>query len=154
MQVTIMTDASHCHTHNVAGIGYWIVSERGKHGGGAILQGTVKNSYEAEYKAVANALCIALRSGIAHKGDSILIQLDNMGVINCLKKRTSPKTELAPIDAYIWRMAKENNLLLKIKHVKAHTNTKDKRSISNMLCDKRAKEAMRIAREKAQDAME
>lgn len=147
MLVTLMTDASLCHKTGAAGFGYWCASDRGKRAGGNIIKGVVKDSYEAEFKGVANSLQASINAGLIAEGDRVLVQLDNLGVVNCINdKNNKPRHDLVEVMRFITNTAKKHRLKIVCRHVKGHTNLTDNRYLANDHCDVRAKKAMREAR--------
>ncbi|EMB5690451.1 RNase H family protein [Acinetobacter baumannii] len=146
MNVTLMTDASHCPETGAGGFGFWCVSDRGKLAGGKPLQGKIKDSYEAEMKAVANALNIGIRAGLISSGDKVLIQLDNTGVIQCIKKKCKPRNDVKHVLDYIFEYARDFLIELECRHVKGHSKKTESRYSSNKHCDRIAKQNMRLAR--------
>lgn len=147
MLVTLMTDASHCQQTGAAGFGFWCVSNRGKLAGGKPLNGKIKDSYEAEAKGVANSLVIGFRSGIIQQGDTVIIQLDNTGVvlgINGKLKKT--RKDVKAVLSFIRNFKIQNNLSIECRHVKGHSKKTENRFSANKHCDKLAKEQMKMAR--------
>ncbi|MFA7523078.1 MAG: RNase H family protein [Halothiobacillaceae bacterium] len=151
MRVTIIADASFCPNTNVAGYGYWIATERGKQGGGGEMKGRVEGNIAAEMQAVANALHIALRLTLVQQKDEVLIQTDCMAAIDAFegKRRNLPAQEWEAV-CVLRRLRSDNDLQLVFRHVKGHTGKKEARFVTNKLCDRRAKEAMRRARARVQ----
>ena len=146
MLITLMTDASHCSETMAGGFGFWCASDRGKLSGGKPLQGKIKDSYEAEMKGVANALSIAIKSGIVLTGDKVLIQLDNIGVINCIKRKCKPRQDVEKVMTYIFKCKKDFKLEFECRHVKGHSKENGSRFSANKHCDRIAKEQMKIQR--------
>lgn len=147
MRVTIITDASYCPDTNVAGYGYWIACERGKQGGGGEMKSLVDGSVEAEMQAIVNAVHIAASLSLVQAQDDILIQTDCMAAIDAFRgtRKVLKKQELEAVYA-LSRLRCKHGLGIGFKHVKGHSNNTDARSITNKLCDKRAKESMKRAR--------
>jgi len=146
MRVTLMTDASHCPKWGAGGYGFWCASDRGKLPGGGALQGVIKDSYEAEMKAVANAMHTSIKAGLIADSDTLLIQLDNLGVVNCINGLNKPRADVAKVLQYIFQLGKQFNLTIKAKHVKGHTNRTENRYVANGHCDERAYKGMKQAR--------
>jgi ribonuclease HI len=154
MRVTVIADASHCPDTKAAGYGFWAVSERGRHGGGGSMQGPMDTSSAAEMAALANGLFHALFKGIAQQGDHVLLQTDCQAAIDAFESR---RTVLTPDE----RRAKKELFGLKVKHgvtvsfrhVKGHTSRTEARYVTNNLCDKRAKDGMRLARKRIKESM-
>lgn len=149
MQVTVMCDASHCPDTLIAGYGFWIVSSRGGlPGAGAIYN--VDSSLTAEMLAVGSAVFNGLSDGFISWGDKLLIQLDCLGAIDRFEKSKKgiviTNTQHQAI-GYFDHILKEYDLEVEFRHVKAHTADTSKRSNSNRLCDRRARKAMRTARD-------
>lgn len=151
MLVTLMTDASHCSETGAGGFGFWCVCERGKLAGGDMLKGFIADSYEAEMKGVANSLQTAINNGLILPRDTVLIQLDNLGVIDAIRGKWTRKNVQYIVD-YILSTAKNNRLKLICKHVKGHSKQEGNRFLANNHCDKKAKEMMRKRREEINQA--
>ena len=146
MLVTIMTDASVCPS-GAAGYGFWIVSQRGGTPGGAPFKTPIKDSYEGEFKAVVNAIAYGLKQELIEYGDEVLVQLDNKGVVDILKNKLAPREDLQAAHRILKRTLQTNNIKLRARHVKGHSNVKDQRSKANKMCDMRARLAMKEARD-------
>lgn len=147
MLVTLMTDASVCDVEKVAGFGMWVVSKRGKLGYGDYIPKPICDSYIAEIEAAIHSLAVALVRGLIQKKDRVLVQLDNQGAIDCLRfKEVSRSDALEAQDT--WRkLINAYDLTIELRHVKGHSQDKNKRFVSNNICDKRAKQAMRHYRD-------
>jgi hypothetical protein len=52
------------------------------------------------------------------------------------------RSDIQPVFDLLIALVSKYSLTLVAKHVKAHTKNKDKRSLANNFCDKRAKEEM------------
>lgn len=155
MRVTIIADASFCPDTNVAGYGFWIASERGKQGGGGEMKCRVDGNIAAEMQAVVNALYIAHRLQLVQAADEVLIQTDCMAAIDAFegKRRNLPAQEWEAVKV-LRRLRSDHSLRVVFRHVKGHTGKKEARFVTNHLCDKRAKEAMRRARARVQLEMQ
>lgn len=142
-----MTDASVCGSTGIAGYGYWVVSLRGGNPGQGLLKGKIADSFEGELKAVVNALKDSLNKNHIQYGDHVVIQLDNSGVVNCIKgvNKVRPK-DIHVLDIFK-QLLRINNITVDARHIKGHTSKKDSRYVANMMCDKRAKHEMRKARD-------
>ena len=151
MRVTIIADASFCPDTNVAGYGYWIASERGKQGGGGEMKSLVEGNIAAEMQAVVNAIHIAHRLQLVQATDEVLIETDCIAAIDAFdgKRKNLPLQEWDAVRV-LRRPRSEYDLRIVFRHVKGHTGKKEARYITNHLCDKRAKEAMRRARARVQ----
>lgn len=146
MRVTVIADASYCPEHKVGGYGFWIASERGKHGGGGALRCPI-NNIVAEEMAVVNALYIALQVGLVHAQDEVLMQTDCMGAIDAFRgTRNKLQAQEHEVVSTFNNLKERFSLVLEFRHVKGHSNRREARYTTNRLCDRRAKEAMRKAR--------
>lgn len=151
MLTTLMCDASWDPKTHVAGYGYWIVNKRGKKGGGSSFRGKIVDAGVAELMAVANSLCIGVREDLIQVGDQVLIQTDCLGVIHLFTGQRLPrKGQESDAYAVIRRVEHLHKLSIRLRHVKGHAGSMEKRAIANRLCDERAKQAMRKARAKQQ----
>lgn len=149
MNVTIIADASFCPEEHVGGYGYWIASHRGKLGGGGKIAngGHVVTSTSAEMMAIANAMWHAVDNNLVQRADSVLIQTDCMAAIQAFQMtRLHLVDQERAVVKYVQGLQQHLGLEIRYRHVKGHTSIDDARSITNRMCDKRAKEAMRIAR--------
>jgi ribonuclease HI len=153
MRVTIIADASHCPDTLAAGYGYWAISERGSRGGGGPLAKPIDKSSAAEMAALVNALYVALEVGIALPGDHVLLQTDCMGAIQALEsKRTGLSSDERSAKGKFYELKKSADVTVSFRHVKGHTTVKDARSVTNRLCDERAKAGMRLARKRIKES--
>ncbi|WAX22399.1 RNaseH [Pseudomonas phage MiCath] len=147
MLVTIICDASWCPDTGAGGYGYWIASGRGKRGGGGRLRNPTVGSNVAEMYAACNSLFIAWRVGLVVTGDEVLIQTDSMATIQAflgLRVNLLPQEEEACNQ--LRNLTKQIGITVRWRHVKGHTSTRDARSATNRMCDKRAKEYMKMMR--------
>lgn len=145
MLVTVMTDASVCPT-GAAGYGFWIVSKRGGTPGGSPFKTLIKDSYEGEFKAVVNAISYGLKHALIEATDEILVQLDNKGVVSLLNNQVPPRSDTKEAYDILKSLIQTNQITLRARHVKGHSNVKDQRSKANKMCDMRARLAMKEAR--------
>jgi hypothetical protein len=148
MNVTIISDASHCPNLNVGSYGFWAVSKRGSHGGGGVLTGTQQDALVCEAKAIVNAIHCALKLGIAADGDNVLLQTDCMHAIFHLDKRIKKvkRKDLKAIGAAFDKLKAEHSLVIELRHVRGHTRVMDQRSKAQRMTDKRARENLAKAR--------
>lgn len=151
MWVTVMTDASWCPDTKAGGFGYWVVSDRGRHGGGGELKQLPGCATEAEMMAVVNGLHCALKLAIAQKGDGILIQTDcqwAITVFNLVSLSNLPENakQFLPILKAFKALKEKHELRIVFRHVKGHSVRKNPRYIANNMCDKRARQGMLTVR--------
>lgn len=146
MNVTVLTDASHCPDLKVAGYGFWIASERGKLPGSGVMKNLVRTSTLAEMQAVVNALWKGAKAGLIRKGDELLIQIDCEAAIYAFRHKRNVADDEKEVVEQLYRILTTLDLKCKFRHVKAHTGSDAARSRANDSCDKRAKKAMRRAR--------
>lgn len=155
MRVTIIADASHCNDSGAAGYGYWIASERGKHGGGGFVQRKVGGSIAAEMMAVVNALAIAVKRELVQKGDHVLLQTDCQGAIDAfIGVRTRLPPDERDAKGAFFELKRLHGFTFSFRHVKGHTTRPEARYVTNNLCDKRAKDGLRLARRFLADSKE
>jgi ribonuclease HI len=148
MRVTIIADASHCSDTGAAGYGYWIATERGKHGGGGFIRQKVSGSIAAEMMAIINAVAVAAKRELLQKGDHALLQTDCQGAIDSftgLRKRLTQHEKDAK--ELFFELKRGTGFTFSFRHVKGHTSRPEARFVTNNLCDKRAKDGLRLARE-------
>jgi len=153
MRVTVIADASHCPDSGAAGYGYWAISERGRQGGGGPIQSALDGSSAAEMCALVNGLYFACESGIAAPGDHILLQTDCTSAILALEsKRTELTRDERSAKARFYELKKKYDVRVSFRHVKGHSGKQDARSVTNHLCDQRAKVGMRLARKRIKES--
>lgn len=147
MNVELTTDASADQEGN-AGYGFWCVSTRANGlAGGSPLKGYIKDSYQAEAKGVVCALIQCIKKGSIKNNDTILIQLDNVGVINLFSNpKANVRVDLIEVKDYLNELISRYNLTINYRHVKGHSTTKGNRYTANKLCDMRANKARKEAR--------
>jgi ribonuclease HI len=141
---TLLVDASWCPNTGVAGYGYWIASDRGKLGGGAALQGILSSSNLAEMQAICNVIHIAKSKGLILPQEEVLVQTDCIAAILGLRNARPLNADEEQTRAKFAELTEDH--LVVFRHVKAHTGRWEARFSANRKCDKRAKDAMRIAR--------
>lgn len=155
MIVTVMSDASFCHTTKASGWGIWIRSDRGIYEAGGKFKNQPESATEAEAMALSIAVFAAFRQGIAEPGDRLIVQTDCMQNIHAYDgaKRRRSKLILDTVK-YTKDLIAEKKCTFEIRHVRAHDPKAGKRNYINDVCDKLAKKAMRkIQRERrAQNA--
>lgn len=145
MLVTVMTDASWCPDTHAGGYGFWIACERGKLPGGGPFKVTVRSAGHAEMMAICNAIYDARKNGLVQAGDTVLIQTDCRQAMDVLTQRVH--VGYKDIIDYFQDVTTRGRLVVRFRHVKAHTANSDNRSVANKMCDLRAKAGMREARE-------
>ncbi len=150
MHITIISDASYCHTTHKVGFGFWIACKRGKMAGEGILYEEVTNSNVAEMRALVTALHVAVRENLVRRYDKVMLQTDCQGAIQGLDcKRSLNRQELDTYNFYK-DICDNHNLTIVFRHVKGHTNLQDARFRCNNACDRRAHRALQKARNGAQ----
>ena len=152
MRVTIIADASHCTETKAAGYGFWAVSERGRHAGGGPMKDPVDTSSAAELLAIVNGFFFAKLRGIITAGDHVLLQTDCQRAIDVFEGRiqTMTRDERAGRKRF-YELKREYACTVSFRHVKGHTDRTEARYVTNNLCDKRAKEGMRLARKRLKE---
>lgn len=150
--VTINTDAGHVPNLNVASFAYWIRFEGNKLCGSGLLKGKVMDSWEAEMKAVINALHVLLNNPPPRKITKIIFNRDHDGVDMTRKKRRDPfLTDRLILLAE--KLIQQNEFtgsihsFCEFRHVKGHSRKKDDRSWVNRWCDEQCSAHLRPYRE-------
>lgn len=134
---TILTDASWCPSQKVAGWAAWIVCNDERYKRYDAFFEKVDSSHEAEIKAIINGVYIAKR---VFDPDHYHVVSDCLTAMNVLQGKAGGKVWHAKLLEIV------GTTRVTFAHVKAHTNTKDKRSYVNNWCDFNAKMAMRRLR--------
>lgn len=107
----------------------------------------VANNIIAEMQAVANSLHSALKRGLVCSGDEVLLQTDCIPAIDAFEsKRKKLIADEHEVLSVVQNLQERFNLTLTFRHVRGHTAHQGARYVTNNLCDKRAKAAMRQAR--------
>jgi len=148
MRITIIADASHCPDTGKAGYGFWIASQRGKLGGDGVLKGCINNNISAEIMALMNALHAGINAGLICRDDSVLLQTDCQSAIDAFEgRRQSMSAREKELVKFYLSLRKRYSLNISMKHVKGHTRNKDARYVVNNICDRKARQHMRKARD-------
>lgn len=147
MLVTIICDASFCQDTHAAGYGFWIVSDRGRLGGGDVFLTNPPDIATAELWAIVNSVAFAFSRHIAEFGDHIRVQTDCMAVIHLLTEIRAPKhtQEAQAVDTLRLNL-RRHAATFTVVHVKGHTRKEEARFVTNRIADKRAKMHMRHRR--------
>lgn len=111
------------------------------------MKNRLESNIVAEMQAVVNALHIATRLTLVQSTDEVLIQTDCMAAIDAFNgTRKSLNGQEREAVQVLHRLRSQLCLSITFRHVKGHTGKKEARFVTNKLCDRRAKEAMRRAR--------
>lgn len=147
MFATLITDAS--HSGWIGTWAAWTVSDNQRHTKSGILKGPIRDSNEAELKAIANGL--ALTQSRFPEVKRILIQSDSLHALWVISGRITPVNP-AEIETKKLICKRFSGIRLLTKHVKGHTRCKDARSFVNRWCDKECRRLLNIARSEARCA--
>lgn len=148
MLITINTDAS--WIEGFAGYAFWIVCDAGKIQKAGKIKSKVKGSQQAEMMCICNALHTLKHSRF--KGiNKVIINTDSEPCILALKNFKS-SFEGAKECLYMMMeicvangmTLRDSNKMFELRHVKAHTGKKDKRSFVNEWCDKESRKYCKI----------
>ena len=97
--------------------------------------------------ALANGLAQCIAKGIAIKKDHVLLQTDCQSAIDAFESRRKVLTpDEKRAKKVLFGLKETHGITVSFRHVKGHTNRTEARYVTNNLCDKRAKEGMRLAR--------
>lgn len=150
MWVTIMCDASYCQHTGASGWGSYVISDRGRIIGGGCFHKRPDTSTQAETRAIVNAVWLAFFQGVAEAGDELLIQADCIPSMRDLEAALAVDVDICTLteEQKLFRcLTYENNVKVLFRHVRAHTGRKDRRSVTNHMCDRRARDYMEKDRE-------
>lgn len=150
-RATIIADASWCPDTKVAGYGFHISSDHGKRPGQGVFNDPCKGSNHAEAMALINALYVGCRTGLIRPGMDVLLQSDSQAALDALSgKRKIIFGAEKRCRNLLRSVADRLCLEIRFKHVPGHTDPSysQGRFVANRLCDKRAKEQMRKARQR------
>jgi len=140
--VTINTDAS--FKKGIGAYAYWIKCDHFTLKGSGYFKDKVKDPSVAEAQCIANAI-VALTNYVKDlQFDYMVINTDSMWCVNGIK---APKNEIFTLIAGLLNKFKDktNCNKLSVRHVKAHTGKKNKRSWVNNWCDQECKRQRIIA---------
>ncbi len=158
--VTIFCDASYIHQTRNGGWGGWIKGDGEPQTHFGPLRDT-PHSTEAEMRAIANCIYLALKGGLVKSNSRILVQTDNINALRYLlsfvpkthasdsgepgcvpiqkMRRMTAALRASPAFVSIQDMVRRNDLHLIVSHVKGHNGQKTERSRLNHLVDRLAK---------------
>ncbi len=148
MVVTINTDASFSHYHEIGSYAFWIKCDEFNIGKSGLLRKRVSRPEIAEFRCVLNALHTLFIQKTTEKIGFIVVNTDCLNVIHLINndKEAIQKYRLASWGRYLVQTydslrIKHKHLKTKIefRHVKAHTDTDTGRNFINDWCDKEAK---------------
>lgn len=156
MLVSVISDASYCPEYKVTGMACWVKSNRTTRGvfkAGVRDDPRIISSTLAELGAAVMGVHVAVRTKVAHYGDTLLIQSDCTGIeryiLNpALISNKSPlQIEREMVDVLVRNM-NDYGLRYRFKHVKGH-QSKDLggRFAVNVMCDREAYKLMKKRRE-------
>ena len=141
MWVTMYTDASYYDNRKEAGWAYWLKSDKGR----IINKGVEKAecSNVAELIAALKGIEECIRSWPDTKG--ISINSDNMSVVQGIYPDGPfyKNENIRLLQLKIQKLAKDSNIQLKSKYVRAHTGRNDSRSYINRRVDTLSKQVVK-----------
>lgn len=150
MFVTVFADASFCSQTRSAGYGIWVKTEALSFEHSGRFRSEVVNSSAAETLALANGIWAAIEKAGARPGDIIVAQSDCRHALSAFNRRFNGKLVLSPAERdardRIWALLDERQLMLRVKHVKGHSDGEGARSWVNGRCDQLARSAMKRER--------
>lgn len=151
MIVTISTDASFQRDHNLGSYAFWISSNEGRYQQYGVFKDPCLTPTIAETKCILNAIYYLATLKLPNI-TKLVINTDSLNSIYILKgmQFEIEKYKLRRHKQHIFKkrfdnMKKKYNIpegLIEFRHVKAHTNTNDKRSYVNSWCDMMAKQVL------------
>lgn len=142
--ITINTDASFNPEHHTAGYAFTIVCDTFRIKKSGMFKTHPETSQQAEIMCIGNALSTLAAQPEVPTCDCLVINTDCKGAMSEINYQTTPLGRRV-YDIYRNLSKKIEDKRFTFKHVKAHTNIKDPRSIVNRWCDTEAKNWMRIA---------
>jgi ribonuclease HI len=148
--ITINTDASFSHKHNIGTYAFYIICDTFKIQKGGIFKSKVKSPMEAEMMCMANALHTCLQQPELPKTKIIVLNSDCLFAFHNIGKG-STKSEVGRKVAQIRSKLRKATAIypslpiFEFRHVKVHNGAPDARSHVNEWCDREAKRWMGIA---------
>ena len=149
MLVSLFTDASWCPYTKAAGWAIWAKchSRTIKYSGP--IKGGCEEAEIAEACAIANGMILVTKH--FENAQVVLIQTDCLNVIKNYPQARPTHSSIQPALNNILATAQKHELVLKWRHIKAHTNIKTPRNWVNNWCDENAKLHMREQRKQFQE---
>ena len=144
--VTVFTDASYCPSTGAAGWAVWMKHQGDTHRYSGIPKNPVKNPSHAEMVAAVYGISLAIKN--YPDARTVHLVTDLLRTVEILRGHARAKMDYE-ITAYnyVYRMAKEHNVHISCKHVKAHVTQGERRNYVNNWCDQEAKKQMRKMRD-------
>lgn len=154
MIATVNTDAG--FSHNSGSYAFWIISNQGKIQKAGVIRKETSSSTQCEIMAISNALH-TLKHSKWIEIDKVIINTDSKGSIEFLSNIKSTKAEtlkdcieecrflMMEVCLKYGKGIRDIKTFFDFRHVKAHTNKKDARSIVNSWCDNECKKYLKIS---------
>lgn len=151
MIVTINTDAAYHSGLKIGGYAFWIVCNDGRFNHTGVLKSKISRPEEAEFQCIINAVHVLFNLKFKNV-TKIIVNTDCLNVVHLINKNKQAIKRYRlqfgqPYFSKFEKLLSVNNFDKKnveLRHVKAHTDIKDKRSWANNWCDKKSKESMWI----------
>lgn len=152
MNITITTDASFSKKYQKGTFAFYITSNAGSFSMSGELKKTCHCPSEAEIKCIVNSLAfVSQNAELFKKCKFIYVNTDSMNAIHVWEE-DKPKIKKYRLKHLMQQFGKSidktkklfDGKRIELRHVKAHTETDDKRSYVNDLCDKAAKAEMKL----------
>lgn len=148
--VTITTDASFDHKHQVGGWACWVSAKHGSYKRSGVFKASPTTPADAEIKAAIIGLHIFLKLNL--KTDKLILNSDNQLVVNILNKVASKSSfNVTPSAQDLVKYAnkvRSTGVKLMSRHVKAHVRVLQARQYVNAWCDRQSRKEMRTERKK------
>lgn len=143
MLVTINTDASYYPQYKVGGYAIWITSDDGRLKYANGFKDMLASQHDAEFKSIINALHILKKTKLTVS--KLIINTDSQTVIDVVNgtpsKKGKPKYLKDNYNLFLNLIKQMGINDVTLRHVKAHTHTKNARHWVNDWLDKQAKKA-------------
>lgn len=137
MIVSIFTDASYDNFNKTGAFAYVLKYKNDCKYRAEMITAPLLNCHHAEAVAIYEAICDAAES---YDCKLLFVKSDSLFVVRYLTGEVNYQTKDILLDTYlkIRRKISEHGLILRIKHIKAHTGKQDPASLINEWCDKAA----------------
>jgi ribonuclease HI len=99
----------------------------------------------AELMAIANGLYCVARAFDLPKGSKIIVQTDSMEAIAAIQTKPHPRLLDRTVAESINNFFLKRNIVMDLRHIKAHTSNPDNRSAVNRMCDEECRKQMTLA---------
>lgn len=146
--ITLFTDAGHCVQTRISVYAIWAKCSGRTIRHSGVLETAVATSGEAEFRALANGIFVAIRLLQPAAGSKIIAQTDAQEVIGIWNGggRNKTRTRHQAVTDYVRNLLASSGVALDLRHVAGHRGNRDPRSAVNNWCDRECRRLLRAER--------